>query len=83
MLHGQNLLLTLYYFKYPNSVYFLITHFNSFYMYDNVIMQGFIPQITLPTRVSHTCDTLNDNIFANNVGDNHVNGVLFYVISDR
>ena len=46
-------------------------HYNSFY--DNVIMQGFIPHITLPTRLSDTCDTLIDNIFSNNVG---VNGVL-------
>ena len=39
-------------------------HYNSFY--DIVIMQGFIPHITLPTRLSDTCDTLIDNIFANN-----------------
>ena len=53
-------------------------HYNSFY--DNVIMQGFI---TLPTRLSDTCDTLIDNIFANNVRVNHVNGVLSHVISDH
>ena len=56
-------------------------HYNSFY--DNVIMQGFIPHITLPTRLSDTCDTLIDNMFANNVGVNHVNGVLSHVISDH
>ena len=46
-------------------------------------MQGFIPHITLPTRLSDTCDTLIDNIFANKVGVNHVNGVLSHVISDH
>ena len=46
-------------------------------------MQGFIPHITLPTRLSDTCDTLIDNIFANNVGVNHVNGVRSHVISDH
>ena len=46
-------------------------------------MQGFISHITLPTRLSDTCDTLIDNIFANNVGVNHVNGVLSHVISDH
>ena len=56
-------------------------HYNSFY--DNVIMQGFMPHITLPTRLSDTCDTLIDNIFANNVGVNHVNGVHSHVISDH
>ena len=56
-------------------------HYNSFY--DNVIMQGYIPHITLPTRLSDTCDTLIYNIFANNVGVNHVNGVLSHVISDH
>ena len=48
--------------------------------YNNVIMQGFIPHITLPTRLS---DTLIDNMFANNVSVNHVNGVLSHVISDH
>ena len=46
-------------------------------------MQGFIPHITLPTRLSDTCDTLIDNMFANNVGVNHVNGVLSHVISNH
>ena len=47
-------------------------------------MQRFIPYyITIPTRRSVTCDTLIDNMFANNVGVNHVNGVLSHVISDN
>ena len=48
-------------------------------------MQGFIPHIELPTRLSDTCDTLIDNMFANNVGVgvNHINGVLSHVIYDH
>ena len=53
-------------------------HFHNFY--DNVIMQGFIPHITLPNRLSDTFDTLMDTIFANCTEVNHVNGV---VISDH
>ena len=56
-------------------------HYNSFH--DNVIMQRFIPHITLPTRLSDTCDTVINIIFANNVGVNNVNGVLSHVISDH
>ena len=41
-------------------------------------MQRFIPHITLPTRLSDTCDTLIDTI-----GVNRVNGVLSHVISDH
>ena len=56
-------------------------HFN--YFYDNIIMQGFIPHnITLPTKLSDNYDTLINNILANNVGVNHVNGVLSHAISD-
>ena len=44
-------------------------------------MQELIPHITLPTRLSDTCDTLIDNIFENNV--NHVNDVLSHLISDH
>ena len=54
---------------------------NSFY--DNVIMHGFIPHTTLLTRLSDTCGTLIDIMFANNVGVNHVNGVLSPVLSDH
>ena len=60
---------------------FIYQHYNS--IYDNVIMQGSIPHMTLPTILSDTCDMLIDNIFANNVGVNHVNAVLSHVISDH
>jgi len=56
-------------------------HFNMFY--ENVTSHGFIPQITLPTRLSDTCNTLIDNIFTNNFGNKHVNCILSTVISDH
>ena len=40
-------------------------HYNTFY--ENITSRGFMPQITLPTRLSDTCDTLIDNIFTNNL----------------
>ena len=57
------------------------TYYNTFY--ENVVLHGFIPQITLPTRLSDTCDTLIDNIFTNNFDKNHINGVLCRKISDH
>ena len=56
-------------------------HFNSFY--ESVTSHGFMPQITLPTRLSDTCDTLIDNIFTNNLEKKHTNCILTRVISDH
>ncbi len=56
-------------------------HYNTFY--DNVTAQGFMPQITLPTRLSDTCDTLIDNIFTNSFDKQHKNCVLTRKISDH
>ena len=39
---------------------------------------GFIPNITLPTRISKTAATLIDNIFTNNFEKSHISGVLMY-----
>ena len=36
-------------------------NYNTFY--ESVTPSGFMPQITLPTRLSDTCDMLIDNIF--------------------
>ena len=44
-------------------------NYNTFY--ESVTSSGFMPQITLPTRLSDTCDTLIDNIFTNNFEKNH------------
>ena len=38
-------------------------HYNSFD--ENITSNGFMPKITLPTRLSDTCNTLIDNIFTN------------------
>ena len=51
--------------------------------YENVTSHGFIPQITLPTRLSDTCDTLIDNIFTNNIGKKHLNCIMSTIISDH
>ena len=42
-----------------------------------------MPQITLPTRPSVTCDTLIDNIFTNNFEKNHKNFKLTRIIYDH
>ena len=56
-------------------------HYNIFY--ENVTAHGFAPQITLPTRLSDTCDTLIDNIFTNDSDHEHINCVLSRVVSDH
>ena len=56
-------------------------HYNSFY--ENITSNGFMPQITLPTRLSNTCNTLIDNIFTNNFEKNHKNLILTRTISDH
>jgi len=56
-------------------------HYNTFY--ENVTSHSFIPQITLPTRLSDTCDTLIDNIFTNNFLKPHKNYILSRIISDH
>ena len=43
-------------------------NYNSFY--KSITSSGFMPQITLPTRLSDTCDTLIDSIFTNNFEKN-------------
>ena len=44
-------------------------NFNTFF--ENITSSGFMLQITLPTRLSDTCDTLIDNIITNNFKKNH------------
>ena len=44
-------------------------NYNTFY--ENVTSSGVMPQITLPTRISDTCDTFIDNIFTNNFEKNY------------
>ena len=42
-----------------------------------------MPQITLPTRLSDTCDTLIDNTLTNYYENTHTSGVLSMPISDH
>ena len=50
---------------------------------DEVISQGFIPKITLPTRISEQSSTLIDNIYTNNIDDRESSGILLNQISDH
>ena len=51
--------------------------------YKNLTAHNVIPLITIPTRLSDTCDTLIDNIFKNNSDQHHTNCILTRVVSDR
>ena len=51
--------------------------------YETLTTHSFMPLITLPTRLSDTCDTLIDNIFANNSDQHHTNCILTRVVSDH
>ena len=50
---------------------------------DNLISYGLIPQITLPTRVTHTTSTLIDHIFSNITSKPTISGTLKTHISDH
>ena len=51
--------------------------------YDNMISVSFIPNITLPTRISETVATLIDNIFTNHIEKSHISGVVSTHFSDH
>ena len=55
------------------------THFNTFY--ENLTQSGYLPQITLPTRLGS--NTLIDNIFTNNIQRSHTNCILQHKLSDH
>ena len=50
---------------------------------DLIQSYGFIPAITIPTRVTHHSATLIDNIFCNNIADPFISSVLTEPISDH
>ena len=50
--------------------------------YDNLILSGYLPRISLPTRLTDHSATLIDNIFST-VLDNHKSGVIVNTISDH
>ena len=51
--------------------------------YENLTVHSFMLPITLPPRLSDTCDTLIDNIFTNNSDQHHTNCILTRVVSDN
>ena len=55
--------------------------FNNFY--ENITSSGFIPKITLPTRICDTASTLMDNVYTNAIDKSHVCGILIHPISDH
>ena len=48
-----------------------------------MVSQGFIPRITLPTRISEQSITLIDNIYTNNIDERESSGSLLIQISDH
>ena len=55
------------------------TRFNTFYA--NLTQSGYLPQITLPTRLCS--NTLIDNIFTYNIQRSHTNCILQHKVSDH
>ena len=55
-------------------------HYNTFY--NNHIAAGYLPRISLPTRVTNHSATLLDNIFSTEFGNND-SGVIVNNISDH
>ena len=57
------------------------TVFNKFY--ENITSCGFIPKITLPTRICDTTSTLIDNVYTNAIDKSYICGILIHPISDH
>ena len=55
--------------------------FNKFY--ENITSCGFIPTITLPTRICDTTSTLIDNVYTNAIDKSPICGILIHPISDH
>ena len=55
--------------------------FNNFY--KNITSSGFIPKITLPTRICDTASFLIDSVYTNAIDKSHVCGILIHPISDH
>ena len=52
-------------------------------LYNDLLSSSFIPLITLPTRLSTTCNTLIDNAFTNHSTDNISSGIISSHFSDH
>ena len=67
-----------------NTDFFKVKTNNHYCEYfDEVVSQGFIPRITLPTRISEQSGTLIDNIYINNTDERVSSGILMNQISDH
>ena len=51
--------------------------------FNNIIANGFLPLITLPTRISDRSSTLIDNIFTNDIEELGQSGILLTHLSDH
>ena len=49
--------------------------------YENTTSVGFVPKITLSTRICETTSTLIDNIYTNVIDKSHTSGILITPIS--
>ena len=53
-------------------------------LFDMHISHGFLPTITRPTRITHTSQTLIDNIYTNiTPNTNFTSGIIFTQLSDH
>ena len=53
------------------------------HFYESSIACGFVPKITLPTRICDTTSTLIDNVYTNVIDKPHISGILISPISDH
>ena len=53
------------------------------HFYESSIACGFVPKITLPTRICDTTSTLIDNVYTNVYDKPHISGILISPISDH
>ena len=51
--------------------------------YENTTSVGFVPKITLPTRICETTSTLIDYIYANVIDKSYTSGILMTPISEH
>ena len=51
--------------------------------YENTTSVGFVPKITLLTRICETTSTFIDNIYTNVIDKSHTSGILITPISDH
>ena len=59
------------------------THDKTATFLNNMFIQGYVPTITMPTRVTHQSATLIDNIFTNKPTHEDLTGIIITDISDH